>query len=343
MQRSDDMRIHDVVLEEEKDQVQSFLKQFDLTYEDDIDDTIIITENDCIIATASTSVNIIKCIAIAPAYQGQNMTSLLLTEMIKRLANKGINHYFVYTLDEQVPLFKALGLKPIVQTMTLALLEGGKNIQDTLQKLKTEYAINDASKAAVVINANPLTLGHLHLIETARKQHPALLVFVVSEDRSVFPFKARLAIVKKACESFDNVTVLPSLDYLVSYATFPKYFLQKEANIREEHAMIDVLVFKKYYMKTFNIVKRYVGEEPMSEMTAMYNKTLKKYLTNQLEIIPRKQLKDSVISASTVRNLLKKDHQDHAYQYLPQATVDFLETKEGKDAIRRLKKRATRH
>lgn len=337
------MRIHDVVLNEEREAIKNFLKTFDLTYEEDIDDTIMVTENGRIIATASTSHNIIKCIAIASDYQGQNMTSLLMTEIIKRLANKGINHYFVYTLDEQVPLFKSLGLRPIVQTMTLALLEGGGSIQSALNQLKEDHAIDNTKKAAVVINANPLTLGHLHLIETAQKNHQHLLVFVVSEDRSVFPFKARINIVKKACKKYPNVTVLPSLDYLVSYATFPKYFLQKEAMIREEHAMVDVLTFKNYYMKTFNIVKRYVGEEPISAMTNMYNETMKKYLNQNLIIIPRKYLDGMIISASTVRKHLKNDQQSEAYKYLPQATIDFLESKEGHDAIRALKKRDTRH
>ena len=334
------MTIVDVVLEEERDEVKRFLKRFCLRYENDIDQTIVLKEKDQIIATASASNNIIKCIAIEPDYQGQNLLSLLMSEMIKRLSKAGIDHYFVYTMDEQVPLFKALGLKPIVQTMTLSLLEGGSDITISLKELKSEYELSEKEKACIVVNANPLTKGHEYLIETVATKHDDVIVFVVSEDRSVFPFDVRFEIVKKACARFNNVRVLPTLEYLVSYATFPKYFLKEEVNIAEEHALIDVLIFKTYYMKVLNIKHRYVGEEPLSPMTQMYNKTMKKYLKDTLYIIPRKEFKCRPISASIVRGLLRKNGIDAVKPYLPQATLDFLCTQEGRDCIEKLKQRA---
>ncbi len=337
------MLFHDIVLDEEKQQVKAFLNKFKLHYEEDIDQTIVIKDNQTLIATASTSHNIIKCIAIEPQYQGQNLLATLMTEMIKRLAKRGINHYFVYTKDDQAHLFKALGLKKIVQTIDVALLEGGDNIEEKLHQLKTDYHLSNKPKAAIVVNANPMTKGHYHLIETVASKHADVLVFVVSEERSVFPFESRFKIVKNACQSLTNVTVLPTLDYLVSYATFPKYFMKNETKIREEHALIDVLVFKEYYMKILNIQDRYVGEEPLSPMTEMYNQTMKKYLNHRFHIIPRKTLDNIPISASTVRKLLKKNGLEAVKPYVTETTYQWLKTEEGTKTIARIKDHDQRH
>ncbi|MFH5881154.1 [citrate (pro-3S)-lyase] ligase [Liberiplasma polymorphum] len=337
------MNFYDIIMPEEKEAVKTFLKTFKLQYEDDIDQTIVIKENQKLIATASSANNIIKCVAILPEYQGQNLLSSLMSEMIKRLNQKGIHHYFVYTLDEQAHLFKTLGLKPIVQTMTLSLLEGGATIQEALKTLKETYNISNKPKASVVVNANPMTKGHYHLIETVSKENDEVIVFVVSEEKSIFPFNVRFNIVKKACELLKNVTVVPSLEYLVSYATFPKYFLKQETVIREEHALIDVLIFKEYYMKILHINKRYVGEEPLSPMTNMYNETMSKYLNKNFIIIPRKTLNQQPISASTVRKLLKHNGVESVKPYVIEATYAFLLTNEGHDIIERIKTHENRH
>lgn len=49
---------------------------------------------------------------------------------------------------------------------------------------------------AIVMNANPFTLGHRHLVEQAAGQCDALHLFVVREDASFFPFSARLEMVR---------------------------------------------------------------------------------------------------------------------------------------------------
>ena len=45
------------------------------------------------------------------------------------------------------------------------------------------------------MNCNPMTKGHLHLLETARKFVDYLYVFVVEEDKSDIPFAVRYAMV----------------------------------------------------------------------------------------------------------------------------------------------------
>ncbi|TVP96143.1 MAG: GNAT family N-acetyltransferase [Acholeplasmatales bacterium] len=338
------MTIEDVILEQEKEAVKCFLHQHNLSYDEDIDESIVLREDGKIIGTASVSGNILKCVAVDSEYQGENLLATLISALLQRLRQRDVHHVFVYTIDDHVARFKALGFKPIVQTMTTALLELGGSIQEALLNLKRSHALSDAPKGCVVVNANPMTLGHVHLIKTAAEHHAETLVFVVSEDRSIFPFAARFAMVTEACRAIPGVTVLPSLDYLVSSATFPKYFLKSESKIREEHALIDVLTFKTYYMKAFNISHRYMGEEPFSPMTSVYNETMKKYLNNQCHIVPRLKLGEHPISASTVRKLLRHHGLTEAISpYVPDATVAYLNSPEGETIIRRLKHHEQRH
>lgn len=337
------MELKDVVLEEEIEEVRDFLKQFHLVYEDDIDLTLALREEGKIVATASAAKNIVKDVAIDEAYQGRTLANTLLSALIKRLNQRGHHHLFLYTRPEQAEFFEPLGFNTIVESMNLTFMERGGNIERTLKNLRDAHELDGKPKGCVVVNANPLTNGHLHLIKEAKKHHEALLVFVVSEDRSFFPFDTRFKIIEEALRDEEGITVLPTKDYLVSYATFPKYFLKHEHSIKEEHALLDVLVFKQYYMKIFNITDRYVGDEPYSPMTGIYNQTMKKYLNGELHILERKTIDNTPISASTVRKLLRKNDIDAIEPYVPEATLRFLRSEQGQAIIRKIKAHESRH
>jgi [citrate (pro-3S)-lyase] ligase len=224
-------------------------------------------------------------------------------------------------------------MKKIVETMNTVLLEGGDYITEVLHELKLQYNISNNKKAAVIINANPMTLGHVYLIETAAKENKEVLVFVVSEDLSSFPFKDRIAIIKEALSHLDNVTILPTLSYLVSKITFPKYFLKEDQLIQSEQTLVDVLVYKQFYKKIFNIETRYLGEEPYSYNTSKYNQVLKDYLNSHIKIIPRKEMNNKAISASLVRKLIKANKLEKIKEYVPLATYKYLTSPQGQKVI----------
>lgn len=337
------MEIKDVLLDSEITRVRSFLKSYGLIYEDDITVTLIATEGDEIVATASAAHNIIKCVAVRESSQGEGVLNTLMSRLIKRLHASDIKHLFVYTQPELVDVFESLGFKTIVQSMNMTFMEQNGDITNTLTRVKKKYDVSPAPKGSVVINANPLTQGHVHLIEHARKHHDEVIVFVVSEDRSFFPFKDRFEIIKRTFEGREGIVIVPTKNYLVSYATFPKYFLSKEATIKKEHALIDVLTFKQYYMKIFNITARYVGDEPYSPMTSVYNATMRDYLGKDLNIIERKTFDGTPISASTVRKLLRKNGLSAIKAYVPKPTYDYLFSEKGQRIIRKLKDHHDRH
>jgi [citrate (pro-3S)-lyase] ligase len=325
--------IKDVVLEDERNLLISFLRRYGLEYEHDITYSALVYDGDQLVATGSLAHNIMKCFLVHPDHQKRNLTNVLFHHMVRRLEDQGIDHYFVYTLPKNAPVFQSLHMTKIVETMNTILLEGGRKITDVLQGIKTEYQVSDNKKGCVIINANPMTNGHLHLIETAAKQHEELLVFVVSEDLSSFPFADRFAIIQKATAHLPNVTVVPTSSYLVSRITFPKYFLKDDQLIQDEQTLIDVLVYKQYYTKIFQITRRYVGEEPFSATTAKYNQVLKDHLGQHLVIIPRKEHDQKPISASMVRRLIKADKLDKVRPYVPQATMDYLTSDAGRRIV----------
>ena len=329
-------KIKEVVLDLERDIQISFLQKHGLDYEIDIDYAILIYDRHEVIATASIAHNVMKCFAVHSDYSGQNVTGLMFKHLVDYLQNKGITHYFVFTSPENEEIFKSFNMTRIVLTMNTVLLEGGDEITNVLTRLKNKYNVSDQKKSCVIINANPMTLGHLYLIEQASKRSDELLVFVVSEDVSSFPFEARFKIIKEATKHLDNVTVLPSLSYLVSRISFPKYFLKEDALIKDEQTLIDVLIYKQYYSKIFNINMRFVGTEPLSPNTSKYNEVLKQYLGIKIEIIERKTHNLSPISASFIRKLIKRNHIEKIKEYVPEATYNYLLSEDGQRIIKKI-------
>ncbi len=325
--------IKEVLLEEEKNKLISFLRKYNLDYEFDINYSILVYDKEKLVATASLANNVMKCFLVHEDYKHQNITNLMFSHLVNELKTNNIYNYFVFTSPENEKVFTSLNMKKLVETMNTVLLEGGDYITEVLHELKLEYKISNNKKAAVIINANPMTNGHLHLIETASKENKEVLVFVVSEDLSSFPFKDRFKIIQKVCSQFKNVIVLPTLSYLVSKITFPKYFLKEDQLIQSEQTLVDVLVYKQYYTKIFNINRRYLGEEPFSYNTNKYNQVLKDYLGNHIKIIKRKEHNNQPISASLIRKLIKTNKITKIKEYVPLATYEYLTGPNGKNII----------
>ncbi|MEW8994512.1 [citrate (pro-3S)-lyase] ligase [Clostridium sp.] len=331
----------------EVNRVEEFLKGFALKYED-VDYTLIIEEDGEIIATCSKKNNIVKCFAISEDYQGQGISNILITDITNKLFEEGIYHNFIFTKPSNNFLFEGLGYKVIVDTDKVSLLEAGnKNIHSELKNLKKIYEIKEGEKyAALIMNCNPFTLGHKYIVEKAAKENSNVIIFVVEEDKSSFPFQIRFELIKEGVKELKNVTVIPGGNYIISSATFPNYFLRKDDDILKEYTKIDGNVFGKYFCKELNITKRYVGSEPYCNVTNTYNETLKEVLPKygvKVEVIERYEIENKAISASRVRELLKEDRLEEVRELVPRTTYKFLESSVGKDIIEKLKLRDLPH
>lgn len=316
------MEIKEAILDIEIKQVKIFLASFDLRYESDIDKTIYIEENGKIIATVSKAKDIIKCLAISKDYQSENLSSVLVTKILEKMHEENIYSYMVFTKAIYENTFINLGFKKLVNTSNTVMLEGGvDSIEETIKKMKVKINAEfgnvnqDIKIGSVVMNANPVTLGHQYLIEQSVSKNDLTLVFVVEEDNQEFDFQSRYSLVYLTCKKYDNVVVLPASKYIVSKNTFPTYFLNEDI-VDSEVSLIDGLIFKKYFIEQLNIDKRYVGSEVKEKMND-YNMTLKNILEDKLVLVDRIKVNNQVVSASHVRELLKKGSIEEALTYIP--------------------------
>ena len=185
---------------------------------------------------------------------------------------------------------------------------------------------------SIVMNCNPFTLGHLHLIEYAAEQVDYLYIFVVEEDKSFFKFEDRIELVKAGTNHLENVKVLPSGQFIISAITFSEYFDKANLEGTTVDTSLDVETFGSQIAPCLNINVRFVGEEPLDPITAQYNQSMKEILPKygvELCEIPRKEINGEVISASRVRKCLVEKNWDEIRKLVPETTYSFLEEKFG--------------
>ena len=181
---------------------------------------------------------------------------------------------------------------------------------------------------AIVMNCNPFTYGHRYLIEKAAQNEEQVVVFVVEEDKSEFPFKDRIELVKKGTSDISNVLVVPSGAYMISSKTFPEYFTKKEKNTLDIDPSGDVFLFARVVAPYLNIKRRYIGEEPFDLVTKKYNQVMKEVLPTYgvkvIEIERKTDDEDEVISASYVRKCLRDKEWDKLMRIVPTTTYEYL-------------------
>jgi [citrate (pro-3S)-lyase] ligase len=317
--------------ENEINDVKKLLLLNDLSFESKVSLTICLYQDDHLIATGSIYENVIKMIAVDPNYQGQNLTAKILTHLVQILINSGIDKYFLYTKPENKKFFLANNFSLIYENSFVSLLENkGELISDKLKKIKSELKLNRGTTASIVMNCNPVTNGHMYLIETASRNNHNVIIFLVEENKSIFDFETRYKLLKKSTKHLKNVNIIPSTKYIISSATFPTYFLKEITDQTSLYMDIDISIFKNYFIPIFSIDFRYVGDEPLDQATNLYNQKLKEILKDKLIVIDRIKKDDKVISASYIRELAKSKRFKEIKLLTPKATYCYLKSSKGK-------------
>lgn len=308
-----------------------------------IDHSVGIFSEGQLIAAGSAFHNVLKCIVVDSAYQGQGLTGHLVRALMSELLSKGMSHAFLYTRPEKTAMFTDLGFYPLVVLDKVAMLENRRRgFTDYLEELAEEteaagYSLEPAihketamhkETGAVVLNANPFTRGHLYLLEKASEACDCVHVFVVEEDVSLFSFKVREQLVREGSSHLNNLIFHRTADYIISEATFPSYFLGGEDDAVRAHAGIDCALFEKIANK-LHITKRFVGEEPFSHVTALYNKEMKSKLRKAgidcVEFRRFTQGNDSTpVSATAVREKYLAGDLNSLRELVPQTTFNYL-------------------
>ena len=321
--------------------VDALLKQEGIERDGNLDYIAAMYDEDYhIIATGSCFLNTLRCFAVSHAHQGEGLLNQIITHLIEVQYERGNLHLFLYTKTSSAKFFGDLGFYEIARVDgTLVFMEnrrdGFKSYLRRLEKTRT-----DGKSAALVMNANPFTLGHQYLVEQAAAACSTLHLFIISEDASLIPFSVRKKLVAEGTAHLPNVVLHDSGPYIISSATFPSYFLKDKEAVICGQARLDIEVFK-CIASALNISVRYVGEEPTSQVTGLYNTIMARELPRagiDCRIIPRKAVDGRVISASTVRKALQDGDWEMVSQLVPASTLTWFQSNEAAPVLERIRK-----
>lgn len=210
----------------------------------------------------------------------------------------------------------------------LQLEDEDEQLRDYKGKLENFYQRTISPKiGSIVMNCNPFTVGHRYLVEQALKRCDHLIVFVVEEDKSVFPFAERIELVKKNLSDLKNVSVIPSGQFIISSRTFKEYFNKESLQEHTIDTSLDVTLFGKEIAPCLNISMRFAGEEPFDSVTRQYNASMARILPQygvKFIEIPRMKYKGKPVSASEVRSLAEAKQFGKLKKLVPPITLRYL-------------------
>jgi len=298
--------------------LKSFLRSCELDYDESITFTALLMEDDEILATASLDASTVKCVAVSPAHQGEDLTAQTLTAVLQEAARRGRDHLMLFTKPNNQFLFQPLGFHPVMRTSGCLLMENRRN--GLAQFLDSIEKPEGALVGCVVANCNPFTLGHRRLIEQAAKDCAWVHVFILSEDKGMFSAKERLQMAREGCKDLAHVLVHPTGPYMVSSATFPTYFLKDKSRAGDIRCELDLRLFAEKIAPALSITRRYVGQEPHCAVTAHYNQRMKDILPRygiDVVEIPRLEANGQPISASQVRRMMEEKRFEEAKLLAP--------------------------
>lgn len=295
-----------------------------------------------VIATGSCFGNTLRCMAVSHEHQGEGLMNEVVTHLVQHEHERGINHLFMYTKCNSAKFFGDLGFYEIARIENQVVFmenrkDGFSSYLSELSKTKRD----GENISALVLNANPFTLGHQYLVEKASGESDFLHVFIVSEDASLVPFEIRKRLVIEGTSHLKNLIFHDTGPYIISNATFPSYFQKDDEAVIESHANLDIEIFVKI-AKVLGINARYVGEEPKSLVTGIYNRIMSAKLPEhgiKCVVVPRKTDTESgeIISASNVRQAVKEGRLEDIRGLVPESTYNFFASREADDVIRRIR------
>ena len=295
-----------------------------------------------LIATGSCWRSTLRCLAVASEHRGEGLMATVVSQLLRVQAERGNDPVFVYTKPENAALFADLGFSEIAGMKDAVFLENRKDgfaawLSGVAAQL--EAVQGKAETAAVVMNANPFTRGHRYLLERAAEENDRVLLFLITEENGAIPYAVRKRLVEDGIRDLPKVTLIPAGPYIISHATFPSYFLKSEETVVRAHAELDLAVFRKI-AAALGISRRYVGEEPLSRVTALYNEIMARALPEsgvECRIVPRLEICGEPVSASAVRQAIQNGDRERVRTMLPESGCAYFLSEEAKPVVQALR------
>lgn len=324
-----------------KRKVEQFLEANQLRL-DALDYYAIVThhESDEILAGGGLQGDIVKCIAVGEQLRDEHISNRLISHLMSEAAQRGHQSVKVFTKPQNRQIFESLGFRVVGEAPLAILMENGRGIEKYVELLKNSQLSTVNSQlptGVIVMNANPFTRGHQYLIEQAAQQVEHLFVIPVKEDKSLFSYAERKAmmenfITQQPSAITQKITICDGSNYAISAATFPTYFLKKLDDAADTQMRLDLDIFRRYIAPALGATIRFVGSEPDDALTRRYNELMREMLPDVREI-ERLQENGEVVSASKVRKALENGDFQRAAALVPPTTIPYLLAHLATDAL----------
>lgn len=321
--------------------VDKLLQQEGIRRDGNLDYTCGLFDDDWnLVATGSCFQNTIRCLAVSNTRQGEGLLNQIVSHLMDVQMARGNMRVFLYTKPNSAKFFGDLGFYEIARVDgKLVFMENRRNGFQNFCKALTPRE-DTGRTAAIVMNANPFTLGHRYLVEKCAQENETVHLFVLEEEAGPIPAAVRWKLVQAGIADLTNVHVHKSGPYMISSATFPSYFLKDGDDVIKTQAVLDATVFAKI-AADLGITHRYVGEEKASHVTALYNEVLTAQLPGkgvEVHVIPRLESDARIISASTVRQAIHDDVLDTVKDMLPPTTYTYFTSPEAEPVRQAIKR-----
>ena len=325
-------------------QIETFLQANGLRYDDvDYYAALVDESSDEMIAGGGLKGCVIKCVAVADGHKGEAVANVIVSHLLAKANEEGYQCVKLYTKPHNRQLFESLSFRLIAEAPNAILMETGvggirsyelriRNDElgvrnDELGVRNDELRIKSVRKpiGAIVMNANPFTLGHRFLVEQSSELVERLYVVVVREDCSMFSYSERKAMVIQGVRDIGNVVVVDGSDYAVSAATFPTYFLKQISDATDTQITLDLDIYRRRIAPALGATVRFFGSEPTDPLTRRYNELMHQQLgEDHVHEIQRKQQDGNPISASRVRKAMLEGRLWDAIQMVPPTTIPYI-------------------
>ena len=132
--------------------------------------------------------SVVRNTAVDPEMRHKGIVEKLFTAVIEEARERGIFYLQLFTKSQNAQAFSGAGFRLVENVPPYAcLLEFGScSPQKWIRRICASGVNPNARSSAVIVNANPFTLGHKALIEQAARDAEQCIVFVVEENQSVF-------------------------------------------------------------------------------------------------------------------------------------------------------------
>lgn len=332
--------------------VEQFLEANQLRL-DEVDYYAVVTrpDSDEILAGGGLQGDIVKCIAVGEQLRDEHISNRLISHLMSEAAQRGHQSVKVFTKPQNRQIFESLGFRVVGEAPLAILMENGRGIEkyvEVLKGLNVELlnTQHPTSTAVIVMNANPFTRGHQYLIEQAAQQVEHLFVIPVKEDKSLFSYAERKAMIEAAIKLIESkspslsgegrggasITLCDGSDYAISAATFPTYFLKRLDDAADTQMLLDLDIFRRHIAPALGATIRFVGSEPDDALTRRYNELMREMLPDVREI-ERLPENGEVVSASKVRKALENGDFQRAAALVPPTTIPYLLAHLATDAL----------